>query len=121
MNISKNYINKLKQWIEIDNSIKKYNKHTNELRKKRSELETFLIDYGTNNNILDHVLKVQNNSVTYNNTIVMGSLNYSLIEECLEDILNNNELIEKIMEHIKRKRDINKKNTIILKNKLILD
>jgi len=121
MNISQDYISKLKKWIDLDNSIKKYNKHTTELRKKKNELESFIIEYGTHNNILDSVLKCQNNSVTYNTTIVMGTLNYSLIEECLGDILNDTETIEKIMEHIKRKRDINKKNTIILKNKLLLD
>lgn len=119
MSISKEFIDKVKRWIILDNHIKAANKKLSTIRKEKNELESYLVNYGESNNLLENSLKFKTNTVTFSSTNTNPILNYVFIEECLEEILNDNESIKKIMDHIKRKREQNKRTNTVLKNKTI--
>lgn len=98
--------NKIQQWVQIDNHVKKLNEEIKQLREERNNIESNLINYVKTNNISDKTIKVNNDKLKFLDTKVPEPLTFKYLEKTLGEIIKNESQVQVIMEHIKQKRAI---------------
>ncbi len=98
--------NKIQQWVQIDNQLKKLNEQVKQLREQRNSLETNLTTYAKSNNMSDTTIKVNNDKLKFVDTKVPEPLTFKYLEKTLGEIIKNESQVQVIMEHIKQKRSI---------------
>jgi hypothetical protein len=96
--------NKIQQWVQIDNQVKKLNDQVKQLREQRNSLETNLTSYVKTNNITDTSIKINNDKIKFVDTKIPEPLTFKYLEKTLGEIINNKTQVQAIMEHIKQKR-----------------
>lgn len=101
MELSKN----IKEWINIDNEIQELNKKLKINRELKNNILKNIIDYKISNNINNTIIKFNNEHLKFTNNKQYIPLSYSLINECLKDIINDEEQVSMIIDYIKKKRN----------------
>jgi hypothetical protein len=96
--------NKIQQWVQIDNQVKKLNEQIKQLRDQRNSLETNLTTYVKTNNISDKIFNLNNDKLKFVETKVPEPLTFKYLEKTLGEIIKNETQVQLIMEHIKQKR-----------------
>ena len=82
--------NKIQQWVQIDNQIKKLNEQAKQLREQRNTLETNLTNYAKSNNISNTTIKVNNDKLKFTDTKVPEPLTFKYLEKTLGEITLQN-------------------------------
>lgn len=95
----------IQQWVSIDNQLKKINEQTKELRERRNNLTTLLLDYAETNNLGNRIIQISDGKLKFTNTKVSEPLSYKYLEKTLSEIIKNPTHVESILEHIKQKRN----------------
>jgi len=98
--------NKIQQWLQIDNQLKKLNEEIKQLRDQRNSLETNLTTYAKTNNMSDKTIKIDNDKLKFVDTKVAEPLTFKYLEKTLGEIIKNETQVQLIMEHIKQKRTV---------------
>jgi len=98
--------NKIQQWVQLDNQLKKLNEQVKQLREQRNSLETNLTSYVKTNNISDKTIKIDNDKLKFVDTKVPEPLTFKYLEKTLGEIIKNESQVQVIMEHIKQKRTV---------------
>jgi septal ring factor EnvC (AmiA/AmiB activator) len=98
--------NKIQQWVQIDNQVKKLNEQIKQLRDQRNSLETNLTNYAKSNNMSDKTIKIENDKLKFVDTKVPEPLTFKYLEKTLGEIIKNETQVQLIMEHIKQKRTV---------------
>lgn len=98
--------NKIQQWVQIDNQLKKLNEQIKQLREQRNTLESNLTNYAKSNNMTDTTIKVNNDKLKFVDTKVAEPLTFKYLEKTLGEIIKNESQVQLIMEHIKQKRSV---------------
>ena len=98
--------NKIQQWVQIDNQIKKLNEQAKQMREQRNTLETNLTNYAKSNNISNTTIKVNNDKLKFTDTKVPEPLTFKYLEKTLGEIIKNESQVKVIMDHIKQKRSV---------------
>jgi hypothetical protein len=95
----------IKEWVTLDNQLKKIQDTARELREKRSELSDTIHKYTTNNNLSNATIEISDGRLKFGHTQTTQSLTFKFLEECLNEIISNKEQVQKIITHIKNKRE----------------
>lgn len=98
--------NKIQQWVQLDNQLKKLNEQAKQLREQRNSLESNLTTYAKTNNMVDTTIKVNNDKLKFVDTKVPEPLTFKYLEKTLGEIIKNETQVQVIMEHIKQKRAV---------------
>ena len=98
--------NKIQQWVQIDNQLKKLNEQAKQLREQRNTLESNLTNYAKTNNMTDTTIKDNNDKLKFVDTKVPEPLTFKYLEKTLGEIIKNDSQVQLIMEHIKQKRSV---------------
>jgi FKBP-type peptidyl-prolyl cis-trans isomerase len=98
--------NKIQQWVQLDNQVKKLNEEIKQLREQRNNIESNLSTYAKTNNMVDKTFKVNNDKLKFVDTKVPEPLTFKYLEKTLGEIIKNESQVQVIMEHIKQKRAI---------------
>jgi len=96
--------NKVQQWVQLDNQLKKLNDQVKLLREQRNTLETTLTTYAKTNNMTDTTIKINNDKLKFVETKQPEPLTFKYLEKTLGEIIKNETQVQAIMEHIKQKR-----------------
>jgi phosphatidate phosphatase PAH1 len=96
--------NKVQQWVQLDNQLKKLNDQVKLLREQRNTLETNLTTYAKTNNMTDTTIKINNDKLKFVETKQPEPLTFKYLEKTLGEIIKNETQVQAIMEHIKQKR-----------------
>ena len=98
--------NKIQQWVQLDNQLKKLNEQVKQLREQRNSLESNLTTYAKTNHMADTTIKVNNDKLKFVDTKIPEPLTFKYLEKTLGDIIKNETQVQLIMEHIKQKRAV---------------
>jgi septal ring factor EnvC (AmiA/AmiB activator) len=98
--------NKIQQWVQLDNQLKKLNEQVKQLREQRNSVESSLTSYVKTNNISDKTIKIDNDKIKFVETKVPEPLTFKYLEKTLGEIIKNESQVHLIMEHIKQKRTV---------------
>ena len=115
--INQDFINALKNWVNLENTISANNAEVKNLKEKRDLLEQNILKYIKVNGLEQTKLNLGNISLLYSETCSLAPLSQTLIVESLKEYLKNQRDVDNICEIIKRKRENNRKTNISLKKK----
>ena len=109
-------INKITEWIQIDNQICEKEKAIKKLKQEKKKISELLIETMKTNQI-DYV-NLSENSLLFKKQIIKQNINKKLLEKCLLEYYNNNtDKAAEISEFILNKRT--EKTIEIIKRKSI--
>tara|TARA_A100001015_G_scaffold161175_1_gene179173 strand:- start:3345 stop:3689 length:345 start_codon:yes stop_codon:yes gene_type:complete len=97
---------KLKQWINIDNIIEEKNNEIKELRKAKTGINNELFTIIENNNLQNSTFRINNNNIRYTSCKQTSPITLKYLENCLNNLFDDENQVEKIMNYIKENRQI---------------
>jgi len=107
----------LSQWIALERKIKEQTKSSSELRRTKGIIEESLLKYISANGLQNTQINVGTMRVVPSKGSQLPPLNMEFLEETLTEILGNPGTVNKIMDRIRRKREMGRKETFALKYK----
>jgi len=98
------FITNIKQWVNVDNEIKKNNDKLKQLRAQRKELGENIIDYANNNKLNQSIINISDGNLTFVQTKQPCYLTLTHVETCLGKFIENKDAVAHIMSVIKNTR-----------------
>ena len=111
-NTNSKFEQQVQQWVSIDNQIKLYNEKIRELREKRQDIQTNLIEYAETNQLTNSTIQISDGKLKFTKTNIACPLTFTYLEKTLGTIIKDETQSKKIFEHIKRQREIKVINEI---------
>ena len=94
--------NNIKNWVVLDNKIRKLNQEIKEYRNEKKYLTERIYESNINNY---NNIKISDGRLKFVNTKINNALSYKFIKECLEECICDESKIKEIMSLMKKKRD----------------
>lgn len=101
MNFSEN----IKQWVSIDTEIKKLNELLKNKREKKHNILKNIIEYKNTNHLNNTLIKISDGSLRFTSIKQFQPITYGYIKERLAEIIDDDEQVEFIINHLKEKRN----------------
>jgi hypothetical protein len=96
----------IRQWVTVDNQIKKYTIETKKLRELKSNLSNNILAHAVDHNLSHSMVEISDGSLKFQNMKVTSPLTFKLITECLSDCIDNKEQVKQLVDYIRQKRDV---------------
>ena len=104
-------VENVNNWVKLDNDIIKLQSEIRELKKKKTEITTVLVDVMRKNNVDSFDMK--DDSLFYKKTIIKQPINKKMLLEALQKFYKEDtNIAEKLVEHVLEQRQIKTKETI---------
>jgi hypothetical protein len=97
----------LQQWVTIDNQIKVLNDRMKELRDKKNTLTNTMNTHIETNNLINTSVQLNDGQLRFVNVKETQPLTFKYLDTCLREIIKNEDQVNKIVEYIKNKREVN--------------
>ena len=96
--------NQLKEWVAIDDKLRSLCESVKDLRAKRTSLTTSIQNSLVNRNLQEKKIPLGDGHIKLINTRINEPLTFAYIEKSLHGIIQNEQHIRVIIEHIKNGR-----------------
>jgi len=96
----------IREWVSIDNKIKKYQDEVKKERVIRNALTASILEKAAESNMEHAVIEITDGKLKFQNTRVSAPLTFKFLEECLNECINGEEQVKQIIKYIKSKRDV---------------
>ena len=96
----------IQKWVSLDNKIKILNENLNELREQKSELSKSIFSFAEKNNLQNANVQISDGKLKFVTTKVSTPLSFKYVEKSLGEVIPNNDQVKKIVDYLKRNRDI---------------
>ena len=94
----------IKEWVSIDNKIKKLQQDVKELRMTKSNLTDNIFNYAEQNNLENAVIQISDGKLKFQNIKSTSPLTFGYLKQCLSECMENQEQVEELIKYIKNKR-----------------
>ena len=98
--------NNIKGWVHVDNQIKLLNERARTLREERSDLHDKILLQVQDNNLEQSTIQITDGTLKFTLSKATKPLTLRYVQSCLEDIISTPETVDKIMTHIREKREV---------------
>ena len=95
----------IQNYVLLDDKIKELNSKTKELREKKNVFSKYICDYIDNNNV-NKSIKISDGELKINEKKDYTPLSYNFIEDCLTEIIKDENKVSYIIDYLKEKREI---------------
>lgn len=95
----------IQNYVLLDDKIKELNSKTKELREKKRVFSKYICDYIDNNNV-NKSIKISDGELKINERKDYTPLSYNFIEDCLSEIIKDQNKVSYIIDYLKEKREI---------------
>ena len=97
----------IKNWVAIDNQMKILTDRIKELRDKKHVItEQIHSHIEENSQLTNHSFKTNDGIIKFTKTKETQQLTFKYLENCLNEIIKNEEQVKKILDYIKNKREV---------------
>lgn len=97
--------NNIKEWVGCDNEIKHLNEKLKPLRERRNFLCNDIFNYVHEKQINNASIKISDGNLKFTTIKVQPALTFKFIEQCLGEIINEEDKVKQIINYIKDKRE----------------
>ena len=105
LNNKDEFINNVKQWVNLDNQLKIVNEKTKLMRERKTLLNSQICAFANENNINHKHIEITDGILKFYKRKEYKPLTYGFVEESLNEIIPNKEHVEFILNHLKEKRE----------------
>jgi hypothetical protein len=102
----------VQQWVQLDNQIKTLNDKLKTLRENRQSLTESLTKQAERNNTKHSPIQISDGKLKFASVNVSNPLTFKYVEKCLGEIIQSRDQVEKIMNYLKKNREIKLVNDI---------
>ena len=95
----------IKEWVNLDSQSKLLNEKLKEIRNKKTEISDNIFEFVESNNLSSSIIKISDGRLKFGQTKQTSPITLGFLENCLQELFNNEEKVGEIMEYIKSKRD----------------
>ena len=81
------FTDKIREWVSVDNKIKKYQEEIKRERQNRSSLANSILLDAENSNMQHAVIQITDGKLKFQNTRVTAPLTFKFLESCLSCLL----------------------------------
>ena len=103
-NMSSEFIEKIRKWVQIDNDMKRYNEQLKLLRQNNHAITNEICDYMEQNSLTEKTIEISNGALKYATKKEYTPLTYQYVEDCLTKVLNSSDDVNYIMKYLKDHR-----------------
>ena len=96
----------IREWVSIDNKIKKYQEEIKKERVIRNALTSSILEQAVESNMEHAVIEITDGKLKFQNTRVTAPLIFRFLEECLNECIKGEEQVKQIIKYIKSKREV---------------
>jgi len=105
LNNKDEFINNIKQWVNLDSQLKIVNEKTKLMRERKTLLNSQICEYANENNIYNKHIEITDWMLKFYKRKEYKPLTYGFVEESLHEIIPHKEHVEFILKHLKEKRE----------------
>lgn len=95
----------IQNYVALDDKIKELNDKSKELREKKSVFSKYICDFVEKNNVNKNI-KITDGELKINERKDYTALSYTFIEDCLREIIKDENKVSYIIDYLKEKREI---------------
>ena len=95
----------IQDWVATDNKIKILNSQLKTLRTNRNHLTENIFSYAQTNNLESAVIEISDGKLKFQNYKQTSPLTYKYVKQCLNECINNEETVERLVSYMKEKRE----------------
>lgn len=95
----------IKNWVIYDDQIKDANNKLKILREKKNSLTTDIFSYANENNLTSSMIKISDGKLKLTTIKAQMPLTYKFIQQCLNELISDQDKVNQIVEYIKQKRE----------------
>ena len=107
-----NFQEDIKQWVSIDNQLKKLNLQCKMLRQEKKEKEYNIFNYAEDNSLQNAIIEITDGKLKFQQSKTTSPLTFKFLENCLKECIHNEEQVKTIIKFIKQKRETKYENRI---------
>jgi hypothetical protein len=96
----------IQKWVSVDNQMRVLNEKIKELREKKNDLSTTITEYLEENQMDYPTIQISDGKLKFTKTRVSEPLTFKYLEKSLSEIIRNETQVKKIIEHIKKNREV---------------
>ena len=96
----------VKKWVSLDTQLKALSDKTKEIRNERNELADNILDFADDNNLSASTIKISDGKLKFAQTKQTAPISLGFLENCLTEIIGDEEKVQQIMSYIKDKREV---------------
>jgi hypothetical protein len=100
------FINNIKKWVALDNQIKQLNTGISKHRNDKQEITSNICGYMEDNSLLEKKIEISNGNLKVYEKKEYTPLTFQYIEQCLHDIIKNENQVDMIIQYLKKNREI---------------
>lgn len=95
----------IKNWSVIDTKINEINTHVKQLRNKRNDLEKSILNQVEKRELNSATIKLGDSRLKFVNHKINSPLTYKFLKESLSEIIEDENEVNEIINHIRNKRE----------------
>lgn len=103
--MSTDFAESIKQWVAVDNQIKKHNDKVRELRAQRGEIQESILEYVDTNSLSNSTVRISDGKLKFSQTKQIAPLTLRFVEDCLHKCIQSEQDVKDIMQYIKKSRE----------------
>lgn len=100
-----NFEQQIQQWVTIDNQMKILNDKMKELRDKKNYISEQINSHIETSQLTNASVNISDGQLRFIKVKETQQLTFKYLENCLSEIIKNEEQVKKIIEYIKNKRE----------------
>ena len=106
----------VQKWILIDNQLQTLQEKTKTWREWKKKINDTIVENMTEKGIDHKILSIPNGELSVQEKREYSSLSFGYVEECLQDILKDEEKVQDIIDYLRDHREIKTTREIRRKN-----
>ena len=96
----------IQQWVSIDNQMKQLSDKMKELRDKKTVLNDAIFTHVEESNLSNASVKISDGKIKFAQVKDTQQLTFKYLETCLNEIIKNEDQVNKIIDYIRNKREV---------------
>jgi hypothetical protein len=96
----------VQQWVQLDNQIKTLNEKLKTLRENKHNVTESLVKQAERNNAKQTPIQISDGKLKFVSVNVSNPLTFKYVEKCLGEIIQSKDQVEKIIEYLKKNREV---------------
>lgn len=96
----------IQQWVLIDNQMKLLGDKMKELRDKKNDISEQINTHIETTELTNATIKINDGQLKFIKVKETQQLTFKYLENCLSEIIKNEEQVKKIIDYVKNKREI---------------
>ena len=96
----------IQQWVSIDNQMKQLSDKMKELRDRKTVLNDAIFTQVEQSNLSNASVKISDGKIKFAQVKDTQQLTFKYLETCLNEIIKNEDQVNKIIDYIRNKREV---------------